>query len=182
MLQDLPSNEFSWSKILSQCISAMIWLSLGPEEQDISTLMFLSPDAWVTRISDMMWLSPFPREKDILTMRQSLPKPASPQVRPKFSPPGWQPSLSTSYLPNTVRAPNDVAGDGTQNWSLLALPRIRLFPKILPSHSLCRPLLKFDLNNAPFGMQRRWWNQPDHVLSWRRHSPVCYTLAHVGNG
>jgi hypothetical protein len=40
--------------------------------------------------------------------------------------------------------------DGKQNWSLLALPRIRLFPKI------CLHPLKSDLNNAPFGMQRRW--------------------------
>jgi hypothetical protein len=34
---------------------------------------------------------------------------------------------------------------------------------------------KSDPNNAPFGTQQRWRNQPDQVLSWRRHSPVCYS-------
>jgi hypothetical protein len=101
-----------------------------------------------------------------------------PQVRrSKFF--AAQPTSSpVSVLPNIVKRPTVVPGRCRRTMarvgSLLALPRVRalLFPRSRCTHvcihiPFAGACSKSGLNNAPFGMQQRWRNQPDQVLSWR---------------
>ena len=73
-------------------------------------------------------------------------------------------------------------------WSLLALPAsVRSCSPDPDVQHVCIYIpfagarSNSDPNNAPFGTQLRWRNQPNQLHSWR-HSPVCHTLAYVGWG